>query len=103
MLVDMLDADGFDVVDAADADEALAAIEQRPDIRVMFSDIQMPGSMDGLALAHVARRRHPMLGIILASGATFPSSCAMPTAARFFTKPYNMTDVAAAVRALLST
>jgi CheY-like chemotaxis protein len=51
----IIEDDGFEVVEAGNADEAIAILETRPDIRVVFTDIQMPGSMDGLKLAHYVR------------------------------------------------
>jgi len=54
---EMIGASGFDVVEAANADEAIAILEARPDIRVVFTDVQMPGSMDGLKLARFVRGR----------------------------------------------
>ena len=59
---------GFDVIEAANADEAIAILESRQDIRVVFTDIHMPGSMDGLKLAHAVRDRWPPIKIIVTSG-----------------------------------
>lgn len=101
MLVDELDAEGFEVLDAANAEEALRLIEARPDIRVVLTDIQMPGTMDGLALAHALRSGDPALGLIIASGATFPGVADLPIAARFFVKPYELSKIATAIRELL--
>src|SRR5664279_3394362 len=65
---EMIGDAGFDVVEAASADEAIAILEARPDIRVIFTDIQMPGSMDGLKLARFVRDRWPPIKIIATSG-----------------------------------
>jgi CheY-like chemotaxis protein len=59
---------GFEVIEARNADEAIAILEQRPDIHVVFTDIEMPGSMDGLRLAHFVRHRWPPIKIIATSG-----------------------------------
>ena len=59
---------GFDTVEASNADEAIAILEARKDIRIVFTDINMPGSMDGLRLAHAIRRRWPPIELILTSG-----------------------------------
>ena len=59
---------GFAVIEAANADEAIAILESRRDIRVVFTDIHMPGSMDGLKLAHAVRDRWPPIKIIVTSG-----------------------------------
>lgn len=101
MLVDMLDADGFDVLEAHDADHAMVVIDRRPDIRVVLTDIQMPGSMNGLELAHILRGIHPTLGLIISSGATFPGSTELPPLARFFSKPFEMVALSGAVRELI--
>lgn len=101
MLVDLLDADGYDVLDAGDADQALKVLERCPDVRVVLTDIQMPGSMNGLQLAHLLRGHNPQLGLIIASGATFPRSTDLPSYARFFTKPYDMSRISCAVRELI--
>ena len=59
---------GFEVVEAGDADEAIAILESRRDIGIVFTDIQMPGSMDGLKLAHAIRGRWPPIRIVATSG-----------------------------------
>ena len=66
--VDMIKAAGFDVVEAANADEAIEILESRRDITVVFTDIQMPGSMDGLKLARAVRGRWPPIKIVATSG-----------------------------------
>src|SRR5437868_6533693 len=59
---------GFEVLEAADADGAIAILESRGDIRVVFTDIHMPGSMDGAKLAQAVRQRWPPVRIIATSG-----------------------------------
>ena len=59
---------GFEVVQAANAHEAIAILEARPEIQIVFTDIQMPGSMDGLKLARFVRDRWPPIKIIATSG-----------------------------------
>src|SRR5436309_15192450 len=66
--VDMVEDAGFTSVEAVDADQAIAILESRSDIALLFTDIQMPGSMDGLRLAHAVRKRWPPIKIILVSG-----------------------------------
>jgi CheY-like chemotaxis protein len=65
---DMVRAGGFEVVEAADADEAIEILETRSDIAVVFTDIQMPVSIDGLELARAVRGRWPPIKIIATSG-----------------------------------
>ena len=85
--VNMVEDAGYISVEAADADEAFAILEARADIALLFTDIQMPGSMDGLRLAHAVYRRWPPIKIILVSGQLKLSSSDMPLDSRFFGKP----------------
>ena len=64
----MIEDAGFDVLEAANADQAIEILEARPDVHVIFTDIQIPGSMDGLKLAHAVRGRWPPIKIIATSG-----------------------------------
>ena len=80
---------GFEVIEAANADEAIAILESRRDIRVVFTDIHMPGSMDGLRLAHAVRDRWPPIEIIVTSGRERVGACDLPAGGRFFAKPYD--------------
>src|ERR1700754_1794205 len=66
--VDIVEDAGFTAIEAVNADEALTILESRSDISLLFSDIQMPGSMDGLKLAHAVHDRWPSIKIILVSG-----------------------------------
>jgi CheY-like chemotaxis protein len=85
--VDMVEDAGYTSVEAVDADQAVAILESRSDIALLFTDIQMPGSMDGLALAHSVRDRWPPIRIILVSGQLKLASTDMPAGSRFFGKP----------------
>src|SRR6266851_3604133 len=87
--VDMIEAAGFEVVEAANADEAIGILEARRDITVVFTDIQMPGSMDGLKLARAVRGRWPPIKIIATSGHVHVSETDLPEGGRFLRKPYN--------------
>lgn len=77
--VDIVEDAGFTAVEAVNADEALSILESRSDISLLFSDIQMPGSMDGLKLAHAVHDRWPSIKIILVSG---QFNCPMRTGQR---------------------
>ena len=59
---------GYEAVEASNADEAIRILEADPTIRLVFTDIDMPGSMDGLKLAHYVRGRWPPIKLIVASG-----------------------------------
>lgn len=85
----MIEDAGFDAVEARDADEAIMVLEARTDIRVVFTDIEMPGSMDGLKLAQAVRRRWPPIKIIATSGRFFLGKGDLPEGGRFLPKPYS--------------
>jgi CheY-like chemotaxis protein len=85
--VDMVEDAGYTPVEAVDADGAVAILESRSDIALLFTDIQMPGSMDGLKLAHAVRKRWPPIKIILVSGQLKLANIDIPTDSRFFGKP----------------
>ena len=79
---------GLGAVEACDADEALSILEGRDDICLVFTDVQMPGSMDGFGLACLVRRRWPQMAIIITSGCACPTTEALPSDATFVPKPY---------------
>jgi two-component sensor histidine kinase/CheY-like chemotaxis protein len=88
--VDIVEDAGFRSVEAVNADEAISILESRSDISLLFTDIQMPGSMDGLKLAHAVHDRWPAVKIILVSGRVDPSDAERPAESRFFTKPLSV-------------
>jgi CheY-like chemotaxis protein len=98
--VDMIEAAGFDVVEAANADEAIAILENRLDITVVFTDIQMPGSMDGLKLAHAVRGRWPPIKIVATSGRVSVTQRDLPEGGRFVSKPYSPNQITGVLREL---
>jgi CheY-like chemotaxis protein len=85
--VDIVEDAGYTSVEAVDADEAVAILESRSDIALLFTDIQMPGSMDGLGLARSVHDRWPPIKIIVVSGQVTPTSLDIPPDSRFFGKP----------------
>src|ERR1700758_1570329 len=85
--VDIVEDAGFTAIEAVDADQALSILESRSDISLLFSDIQMPGSMDGLKLAHAVHDRCPPIKIILVSGHVKLFDADPPADSRFFGKP----------------
>ena len=96
----MIEDAGFEVVEAGNADEAIAILEARPDIPVVFTDIQMPGSMDGLKLAHYVRGKWPPIKIIATSGHLALSNADLPEGGIFLPKPYTDEAVSAMLHAL---
>jgi CheY-like chemotaxis protein len=97
---DMIKAAGFEVIEAANADEAIVILESRNDVAVVFTDIQMPGSMDGLRLARAVRGRWPPIKIITTSGQRIIEELDLPEGGRFLPKPYNLTQVSGVLREL---
>src|ERR1700691_5718030 len=91
---------GFEVIEAASADEAIQILENRSDIRVVFTDIHMPGSMDGLKLAHAVRHRWPPIKIVVTSGRELPTEQDLPEGGRFLPKPYDPIQVRETLREL---
>lgn len=89
---------GYEVVEATNADEAIAILERRPDIRVVFSDIHMPGEANGLRLTHAIKNQWPDIHII-ATGSDLREGD-LPANSIFFPKPYRPEVVAATLQAL---
>jgi two-component sensor histidine kinase/CheY-like chemotaxis protein len=85
--VDIVEDAGFNPVEAVNADDALAILESRSDIELLFTDIQMPGSMDGLKLAYAVHERWPQIKIILVSGQLTLTDADKPADSRFYGKP----------------
>jgi CheY-like chemotaxis protein len=101
--VDMIAGAGFEVVEAGNADQAIEILESRRDITVVFTDIQMPGSMDGLKLARAIRGRWPPIKIVATSGRTNVREPDLPEGGRFLPKPYSPLQVAGVLRELTSS
>lgn len=97
-IVGELEDEGFTVFEAASADDAIALLQQQPSINLLLTDIDMPGSMDGLKLAVAVRSRWPPVKIIVTSGQFKVSEADLPTGGRFFPKPYLGSTIAAAFR-----
>jgi two-component system, response regulator PdtaR len=91
---------GFDVVEAENADVAISILEDRRDITVVFTDVQMPGSMDGLKLAAAIRGRWPPIKIVATSGLSNIGEGDLPAGSRFLPKPYSSRQVIRTLREL---
>jgi CheY-like chemotaxis protein len=98
---DMIAAAGFEAVEAASADEAIEILEVRRDITVVFTDIQMPGSMDGLKLARAVGGRWPPIKIIATSGHAHVRETDLPEGGRFLPKPYSPMQITGLLRELI--
>ncbi len=91
---------GSEVLEAANADDAVRILESPDDVRTIFTDINMPGSMDGLMLTHAIRDRWSTIQIIVTSGRTQLDERQLPVGTRFFVKPYNPEHLVEALRDL---
>jgi CheY-like chemotaxis protein len=93
---------GFETLEASSASGAIRTLEARPDIRLVFTDAEMPGTMNGIGLAHYIRKRWPPVKLIIVSGKREIASEELPAGARFFHKPYRETSVVEAMIGMLS-
>jgi two-component sensor histidine kinase/DNA-binding NarL/FixJ family response regulator len=100
--VDIVEDAGFTPLEAVNADDALAILEARSDIELLFTDIQMPGSMDGLKLAYAVRERWPSIKIILVSGQLTLTDADKPADSRFFGKPLDVKHMIAEMQDMIS-
>ncbi|USI74992.1 response regulator [Sphingomonas morindae] len=98
--VEILGELGFEVQAAENADEALALLEEDAGVSLVFSDIRMPGSMDGLGLASRVHQRWPGIRLLLTSGDTRPSTTDLPDESRFLPKPFSLVSLARELEAL---
>jgi two-component system, response regulator PdtaR len=95
---DALEDEGYGVIVVANADEAIKVLESRNDVRTIFTDINLSGSMDGLKLAAAVRDRWPPVNIIVTTGMTAPRRDEIPAKSLFISKPYRNAQVLEAVR-----
>ncbi|MBY5313721.1 response regulator [Rhizobium leguminosarum] len=100
--VDLVFSAGYEALEACDADEAIRILEARNDIDLVFTDVQMPGTMDGIKLSHYIRDRWPPVRLIVASGAAILEESDLPTGSRAFSKPYDNHAITDAMAHLLS-
>jgi CheY-like chemotaxis protein len=99
---DALEDAGFTVIEAVDAQAAQEVLRHRTDIRVLFTDVKMPGPMNGLELAALVRSRWPHICVLITSGHLEPEAGLLPQEAVFIAKPYSDQAPATIIRALLS-
>lgn len=97
---DMIEQAGFEVIQAGNADEAIAILEARSDIHVVFTDVQMPGSMDGLKLVNFVRDRWPPIKILATCGFVRVGPDDLPAGSAFLAKPYQAPEVVATLHKL---
>lgn len=101
--VQFVEEAGFDALEAGNADEAIALLESRTDIKLVFSDVHMPGRMDGLKLVAYIRDRWPPVLLIVASGFAVVAESDLPVGTSFFRKPYLEGAIVAEMKRLLAT
>ena len=99
LTADIIEEAGFEVLQAKNADEAVAILEARADIALLLTDINMPGSMDGMKLAHAASNRWPPIKIIVVSSRAPDDE--LPAGSRFFAKPYHGGTMVSEIRSMI--
>jgi DNA-binding NtrC family response regulator len=101
--LDIVEEAGFTAIEAKIADEAIAILESRSDIALLFTDVNMPGSMDGLKLAQAVRNRWPPIKIVVVSGHVQVDQNALPPHSRFFGKPFEAEKMIGELRELIAS
>jgi len=99
--VDMVEDAGYSPLEAMDAAEAVAILESRSDVALLCTDIQMPGAMDGVGLAHAVHARWPTIRILVVSGQLDLPHLDLPPRSRFLGKPLNAEEVIAEMRDMI--
>lgn len=97
----IIEDSGFEAIAACNADEAIRALETHGDIGAVFTDVQMPGQMDGIKLAEVVRNRWPAVALLVTSGKGQVLESELPNGGRFLAKPYLPFQVETVLRELL--
>lgn len=99
--VDLVVDAGYEALEATNADEAIRLLEARADIVLVFTDVGMPGTMDGIKLAHYIRNRWPPIKLIVASGRAILEESRLPEGSRFFPKPYHENTIIEEIRRMV--
>jgi CheY-like chemotaxis protein len=102
-VIDVLEREGFGVLRAADVQEALTVLARRKDVDAVFTDIQMPGRLDGVDLARHLADERPDIAVLVTSGRSYSAPHDLPAAARFIPKPYMPGSVVRILREMLSS
>ena len=102
MATDLVEEAGFEAVEARSADQAVKILQDRKDIRIVFTDIDMPGSMNGMRLAAMVRDRWPPIEIIIVSGHVKLGKDDMPARSVIYSKPYDAAKIAAQLHRMVS-
>jgi two-component system, response regulator PdtaR len=99
--VDMVEEAGFDTLEAGNADEALQVLEGHPEIAIVFTDINMPGSMNGIELAELVAEHWPRVRVVLTSGRVLLRDEDLPDEDRFIPKPFDEVQLSNVLRGLI--
>ncbi len=99
---DILEDSGFQVLEAEDATTALKVLAEHPNVRVLFTDINMPGALDGLDLARETHARWPAIKLVVTSGRPRPPANDIPDSGRFVAKPYSPDRLVGEIRKALT-
>jgi two-component system, response regulator PdtaR len=102
LAVDVLEEAGFEVIEAPNADYAVLVLEKREDIRVLFTDVDMPGRLNGFQLARHVQDHHHRVGVIIGSGKCYPGPSDVAPGTIFLQKPYPLETLVREVRRLVS-
>jgi CheY-like chemotaxis protein len=102
-VVAIIEAAGFDVVEAGAGIEAISVLEKRSDIQTVFTDVELPGSINGIQLAHLIRTRWPSIRLIATSGQLRLREDDLPAGARFLHKPYPVANLTGALKELMES
>jgi two-component system, response regulator PdtaR len=100
-VADILEENGFSVLEAKDANAALKVLESRPDVKLLFTDVQMPGSLNGMELAREVHARWPHILLVITSGRERPTRAEIPDDGRFVAKPYSGEELLVQVNDLM--
>jgi len=100
--VDFLEEDGFDVIETSSADHAATLLRTRDDIDAVFTDVDLPGELNGFDLAHLAQTLHPHIAVVVVSGGLPSGFSAVAPDAHFMRKPYRMTEVSRTIWEMLA-
>ena len=102
MAVDLVEDAGFEALHVASAADAVLILESRLDIRVVFTDIDMPGGLNGMQFAAAVRDRWPPIELIIVSGKRRPLPEELPKRGVFFQKPYKRDEVTATMLQMMA-
>jgi two-component system, response regulator PdtaR len=98
---EFLETEGFAVIESTNGEHASTVIRDHANIHVLFTDVHLPGALNGVELAHLARRRWPSIAVLIVSGRALPREAEMPLGSRFLEKPYAQHVVVRHIRDLI--